>query len=136
MELNQDDLSEIIEQHNPFFMKSPKGKICYFEDYVAVYLKTLRLLREQFPKGYIEMVLFLNDNCKTGISYGRELVRGWKREGYEGDPVLVEWNSNGVERYYTLRLLMKCLHTLSGTSFKEDMFKVALEKFDAMFVKK
>lgn len=133
MQLDKEDLAVIIEEHNPFFLKKAKGRICFFKDYSELYLYVLRKLREQYPKGYIEMALFLCDNCGTDIKYGTELVRGWKKTGYESDPILLEWNGDKATRNLQLRLIMVCLHTLSGTRFNQELFNIAIEKFDYMF---
>lgn len=136
MELDKEDMAVIIEEHNPFFLKKQNNRICFFKDYIELYLYVLRKLREQFPKGYIEMALFLCDNCGTGITYGHELVRGWKKSGYDSDPILIEWNGDKTVRNLQLKLIMTCLHTLSGSRFDEALFKISIEKFDSLFNQK
>lgn len=122
------DFETLICEHNPFGMKEPDGKVCIFQDYSQVYSETIRRLREKHPRGYVEMALFLHENCSAPIQYARQLVAQWRGLGYKGDPIQIRWNSEVDGRDNQLRLIMRCLHTLSGTSFKEDMFKIALEK--------
>jgi hypothetical protein len=128
LNLKDKDFETIICEHNPFALKEADGKVSLFQDYSGAYFEVIRRLMEQCPRGYVEMALFLHDNCSCELPYARMLVSSWCNLGYTEEVMLIRWDNGDGCRDRKLKLIMTCLHTISGTSFKEDLFKIAIEK--------
>lgn len=128
---NPRDFADFIERFNPFGFKQPNGEVCIFEDYGKLYEYTLKKLYESFPRGYLDLSLFLHEQTGMPIGDCEDVVRGWKREGISSDVHLLEegWEPN-VERDRYLVNLFKALHTISETKFDAAKFSQELVVFD------
>lgn len=123
------DLQTLIEEHNPFAFKDVKRKICFFENFSGAYLALLERLFEQFPKGYIDMVLFVVDNCDMEHEDACRFVDNMKKAGYKLNPSVIDWYEGGLERDKMLKSIAIGMHDISETSFNEGLFMAALNMF-------
>lgn len=127
--LNPTSFEDLIKRFNPFGFKKSNGETEAFKDYGDLYLFTMRHLAAQFPRGYIDMVLFLEARTQMPTDYLKRLVKTFKPLGLKYDVFLLEyWNEErgakeGMER------IMKCLHTISETNFNQSYFNKAWETF-------
>lgn len=126
--MKADALAEMIQKYNPFFFKEG-SEILHFDNYGEVYLYALKLLKKHFPRGYIDVPLFLHIATGQPLSVCIEFTRRssflitinggiFLCEGDDGKPP--------KERY---ERLMRSLHVLSNTPFSQDYFNWAWEEF-------
>lgn len=72
--MKADGLAEMIQKYNPFFFKEG-NEILNFKDYGEVYLYALKLLKKHFPRGYIDVPLFLNIATGQPLAVCTEFTR-------------------------------------------------------------
>lgn len=123
------DFVDIIEKHNPFGFKDKDGTVCIFRDYSEVYLETMNRLLEQHPRGYIELALFVSENCGIPLKDAADIVKSWVRRGDIEEPLLVRWDDGDGMLCKTMRDIMVKLHNISETHFCLPMFNIAFDNF-------
>ena len=124
------DLKYIIEKYNPFVFKDKEGKILLFKDYTAAYKYTLKQLAKRFPKGYIDMTIFLCEHMSISLKETVQEVTRWRKMGIKDDIFYLKiWNRT-TERNSMLTDIFKALHMISGTEFDEFSFRTAMKEFD------
>ena len=64
-----EEFFELMKEHNPFAFKKPDGKVCIVKSYVEAYEELLERIYAQAPRGYLDCVLFVMDNCAMSKSY-------------------------------------------------------------------
>ena len=84
---------------------------------------------EKYPRGYIDMVLFVHEECGIPFADAEREVKGW-RKFFPTAEVLVEWHKADTLREQQLRNILFALHLITETDFNETMFKQALVYFD------
>lgn len=128
--LNLESFEEIMEQRNPFGFKDENGKVKLFDDYGKVYLYTVRKLKEKFPRGYIDLSLFINEMTGMPLEECESVVKRFSVKGLE-DVMFVPdiWDTKGMAFSHTLMLIMKGLHCITETEFDTMMFSRALHEF-------
>lgn len=120
------DFETLIMKHNPLAFKTASGDIAYFNDYVDVYVELFTRLYMQFGKGYVDMVVFIVDNCGLpSLEAERYVKRMQQREGVP-DPCLIDWSMGGLERDRTLLKLARGLHDMTDTALSSASFHTAL----------
>lgn len=136
------NFEELIKKYNPFGVKDEKGECLLFEDYGKMYLYVLKFLHSQFPKGYIDVPLFMNMLTKQPLcvcmTFARKnrFVNCLGVQNISKDYIYIctpeqEQGLLPVEKY---KNLFKALHTVSETQLKEGFFNVAWDKFlEALF---
>ena len=124
------DFVDLIERYNPFGLKQPDGDTRIFKDYSEVYLFVMNELYKKFPQGYIDLVVFLNEQTSMPVEVAEEFVREWNKYGISDSVKLLRLDVKDVQREIYLRQLMRGMHEISGTLFDEDMFIKALRLFD------
>lgn len=131
--INPRDFVELIEKYNPFGFKKPDGEVLAFETYKKLYVYTLEQLLEMFPRGYIDMTLFLQKQMNIPFHDAEMTVRSWGNVHLESDTFVLElWKDDAV-RLNNLKRVFMCLHEISGTKFDEVQFRQALMQFDLDF---
>ena len=124
------DLKYIIEKYNPFVFKDKEGKILLFKDYTAAYKYTLKQLAKRFPKGYIDMTIFLCEQMSISLKETVQEVTQWKEHGIKDDIFYLKIWERTTERNSMLTDIFKALHMISGTKFDEISFRTAMKEFD------
>ena len=121
-------LAEMIQKYNPFFFKEG-NEILNFKNYGEVYLYALKLLKKHFPRGYIDVPLFLNIATGQPLAVCTEFTR---RSSFlltiNGGIFLCE-SVDGQLPKEKYERLMRALHVLSNTQFSQDYFNWAWEEF-------
>lgn len=126
--MKADSIAEMIQKYNPFFFKEG-NEVKSFKDYGEVYLYALKLLEKHFPRGYIDVPLFLH--IATGQPLAvceREIKKSSMLVTVNGGIILCE-AVNGEKPKEKYEKLMRALHTLSNTKFSQDYFNWAWEEF-------
>lgn len=121
------DLAELIEVYNPFGFKTPDRVIMMFPTYEECYGELLDRLYLQFPR-YVDLVLFCVDNLDMSNMDAVRFIKSWRSFCID-EQFMIDWKGGGTERDSQLEKVARGMHTLSGTKFNKDMFKMALEKF-------
>ena len=124
------DLVYIIERYNPFAFKDKEGRLLLFKDYTAAYRYTLKQLAKRFPKGYIDMTIFLCEQMSISLKETVQEVTQWKELGIKDDIFYLKIWERTTERNIMLSEIFKALHMISGTKFDEISFRTAMKEFD------
>lgn len=127
---NLQSFEDLMMRYNPFGYKQSDGKVCMFNTYYDAYLYTMEQLFIKFPRGYIDMVVFLNDMTQMPYLECSEIVVG--QFGKElSDPVLLPegWDVNSAALSFTMMKIIKKLHTITETEYSPTEFQQALAKF-------
>jgi len=127
---NPHDLEDIIERCNPFVFKDKDGKLLLFKDYTAAYKYTLKQLAKRFPKGYIDMTIFLCEQMSISLKETVQEVTRWRKMGIKDDIFYLKIWERTTERNIMLSDIFKALHMISGTKFDEISFRTAMKEFD------
>ena len=126
--MKANDFGKLIQKHNPFGFKEG-NEIKFFKNYGEVYLYALKLLKKHFPRGYIDVPLFLNIATGQPLSVCTEFTR---RSSFlltiNGGIFLCE-SVDGQMPKEKYERLMRALHVLSNTQFSQDYFNWAWEEF-------
>lgn len=126
------DFAALIEQHNPFGIKGSAGNPLFFDDYEEVYSYVLKVVKDMFPRGYIDLVLLINILTHLNTNECYNVFRGMR--GLWGDQAerLIKINWQNAQDYNELReglkILMRSLHVISETPFNDVMFEQAFQK--------
>lgn len=124
------DFEEMIEKYNPFGFKQEDGKIEMYVDYGVAYFDCMKKIYEQFPKGLVDLILFLHQATTLPI---RDAEREFKRMiPFVGNCELIAVDFITPTReslVREMRPIMKALHTITETKFNESYFLQAVDKF-------
>lgn len=118
---------EFFDQYNPLALKSEKGKVLFFKEYRDCYYTFLIMLKDRYPRGYIDMVHML-----VGFGYLKNYdaerhIACCKPLGLE-EEMLVNWED--AESVKTqLEIICKSIQNLVETPFQRDMFLAAVNKY-------
>lgn len=127
---NPQDLEYIIERYNPFVFKDKEGRLLLFKDYTAAYKYTLKQLAKRFPKGYIDMTIFLCERMSISLKETVQEVTRWRKMGIKDDIFYLKIWERTTDRNTMLTEIFKALHMISGTKFDEFSFRTAMKEFD------
>lgn len=130
---NNLDISDFVEQYNPFLLRDRRGKLMVFKDYQALYKETLERLWEAGPY-YVDMVLFVKDQIQgMTLKDAERFVTSWRRRvgKRESEWYLFDWRNGDVkgQLYNQIVEIMIGLHSLSETSLNSDMLRLAFSEF-------
>lgn len=131
------DFGSFMSKFNPFGFKEKNGEISAYADYRAAYVEMLERLFALFPKGYIDVDLFVVE------MYGVRLVDSWQLLGNFVDVGLIKrcddelpagvflmrWDVKS--EYFKMEQFATALHFLTGTKFNRSMFLEAVGYFRA-----
>lgn len=98
-----------------------------FDSYTTVYLWVLGMMKKQYPKGYVDFILFTSDLIDQPAYVIYDLF-GTNHQ-FSKDAYLFEWSSFSREEINILRLFFQTLHSRMGTVFSESHFQDALNIF-------
>lgn len=118
------DFCDMMEKYNPFALKNEKSEIMLFDTYKEVYEYTMKRLYDKYPRGFIDLVLFVHEECGIPFADAEREVKSW-RKFFDKPELLLDWNQP-ENREYLLRKILFSLHLLTETDFNEVMFKQAL----------
>lgn len=127
---NPRDFIDLIERFDPFGYKESDGKVRTFEDYGRVYYFTFEQLITMFPRGYIDLPLFVCTQTGMPLPECQRLVKEWKSTGIDSEEYLIDLWNDSPERTSFLKNLLTSLHLISGTTFNVSYFQDALERFN------
>lgn len=115
----------VLQKANPFMILEYKSEIpeTYINEVTAYYHVILRLFMA-FPRGYMDLPLFLNQHMGMNIN-DAELLCGQKQVFY-----FPLYDCDYPERKEKLREVLSILLKHTGCTFNENAFASALTKFD------
>ena len=107
------------------------GKVVEFDSLQDFYLKVLQLLLEQFPKGYIDYMVFLYDNTMLRGSPLSECCKYIERSWEESENfcIKVHWTFGVQTRDKLTVLLRKMSRHATGAYFDLSEFDKAWKVF-------
>lgn len=123
--------ADYMEQHNPFGMKDSNNEILYFASYESAYAYVMKLLREQHPRGYIDMILFLVEHCGMDKVCAEDYWRAMRKvdfDTFESEVILIDWLIPQKEKDRVMNIL-KGLHQITETPFSLAQFEKAWAEF-------
>ena len=127
--------AEALADYDPFCFKKADGRFQMFKTYSDAYLELLQRLKDQFPAGYIDIIVFLVDNCSMKYNYALSYLPQLERLGCNvrndrdwSGVVLVNWKKFD-DSVFALERIAQGMHLILGTEFNRDMFKNAVERF-------
>ena len=123
-------IEEYITKHNPFVFKNEKNEFEYYPTYKEAYVALFKRMHKLFPKGYVEMVLFLIAHCSYLLCDAKNDVDRWRKLGYQGDPQVIDWSGRDRDPTIQLMIICRCMHTITETPFDEAMFSDAINEFN------
>lgn len=127
--LKAKNFEDLIKRLNPFGFRQENGDSMTFADYGKLYLYTLKRLKSAFPKGYIDLPLFLHDMTKCPLSTAVRFVNKFTLITTDRGVCLCPWEDEKSNPKYTAEMIMRSLHTLSETKFSTDYYNWAWDKF-------
>lgn len=127
MKVQKCNIEEFFDQYNPLALKSEKGKILFFKEYRDCYYTFLLMLKERYPKGYVDVVhMFVgfgylksydaerHINCCRALGLQQEMLVNWE----DADSVKSQ-----------LEIICRSIQDLIETPFQKDMFLAAVNKY-------
>lgn len=123
------DFEDLIKRVNPFGIRIEGGEAASFADYGKCYFWVLCFLREHFHKGFIDIPLFLHQIMQMSLTDARNVAKKLPFIEMENEIFLCPWEEKDADVKHQAELLMRALHSLSGTTFSNDFFSWAWEQF-------
>lgn len=120
---------ETIKKYNPFGVRDEKGEPMMFEDYGKCYLHVLKQLKKQFPRGFIDVPLFLMTLSRIPLNDARRFAKNSPFIKMDREIYLCPWEDEKSNTKYLAELLMRALHTLTETKFSTDFYNAAWNEF-------
>lgn len=108
-----------LEKLNPFGAVDENGQARLFNSPREAYLDIIRVMRREFPKGYVDLVLF------AVIYQGATLCRAKKQVGPK-QAAIIRWSDSREKRYGALRIILPKFIKATGCRFDDDMLKSAM----------
>lgn len=127
---------EVLTRHNPYGFTVPNtDKIVPldFPNIIEAYKYTLERLYLMFPRGYIDLTLFVAKNTPLDFRDAERYVATMKRLGIEKDVILIDGWTPSKKRDSTLKLIFIALHTATYTPFQEGFFLTAVNWFNVTY---
>lgn len=127
------DMGDWLETFNPFGIKGKGGRVQMFPRYADCYLHTLKELRQECKRGYIDFPVFMEHltgfdkaTCMQVNEYGMK-TSGLLREDF----MLIDWeNIKSSDSEAILCAILKTLHNVTETEFVYNMFELAMVEFE------
>lgn len=131
------DFASLIMEHNPFGVKDSDGAPIFFNDYADVYLHVLRVLRTQFKRGYVDIILLVNVLTQAGVGDCEYLFRQMKSLWGLSAERLINYHFDSTDEndHQEVAQIMKALHVISGTHFDPIRFNEAFIRFQTELAK-
>lgn len=130
MWLTYTSFEDLITRFNPFGFKEQDGTSMAFPNYGEVYLFTLRRLQSQFPRGFVDITLFIHQMSQMPMSDCKQVVKSFKTLGLNDGVMLIEYWNPETNPKYEFEKIMRAFHTLSETTFNKDYYNDAWNTFE------
>lgn len=133
------DFGSIMSKYNPLGFKEKNGEISTFADYRAAYVEMLDRLFMLFPKGYVDVDLFVVETYGVRLSDSWQLLGNFvdvgliKRYDDELPAALFLMRWDVKSEYFKMEQFATALHFLTGTTFNRSMFLEAVAIFRAKY---
>lgn len=127
--LKADGFEDLVKRLNPFGIRNIHGEPMAFSDYGECYLYVLKKLHEMFPRGFIDVPLFLQSITQVPFATAKMFADKFPFLKTENDMYVCAWSEPDSNPKYKAEMLMRALHTLSETNFSYDFFNYAWDKF-------
>lgn len=137
MILEGTDFGEIMSNHNPFGCKSESGKIQMFQNYERAYWHVLQHLLQHNRKGYVDIVLLIHELTQINLTAALEVAKTMRGIWGKEDARLLKmpWFELDNEDIEDLKLLFRCLHTITGTTLDEGMLRIAVNRLRVSMIR-
>lgn len=124
------DFATIMSNHNPFGCKSETGKVQMFQNYERAYWLVLQHLYEHNRKGYVDIVLLIHELTQVNLTAALEVVRPMRGIWGKDDARVLKmpWFELDDEDISDLKMLFRCLHTITSTTLDEGMLQTAVNR--------
>lgn len=128
LQIQAKDISDVIEQYNPFAFKDAKNRIMIFKTYREAYFELLERIYKAGPL-MVDAVVFCVDNFGMEFRDAVRFVNLWYSvTGRRDHEYLFNWTVPAEAEQMAERFA-KGMHTISETKFNKDLFKAAFDSF-------
>lgn len=136
------NFEELIKKYNPFGIKDDEGDVMLFDDYGKMYSYVLKFLKEQCPKGYIDIPLLMHMLTRQPLSVCITFVRKntfirclGGMQNISRDYIYFCPPVDGVFPKEKIENLFNAFHTISETHLMQGYFNVAWDEYIQLRVK-
>lgn len=126
--MKANDLGKWIMEYNPFFIKE-NNEIKHFANYGEVYLYMLRLIRQHFPRGFVDVPLLMHKATGQPLAVCVTFAKKSKFITTTIGGIITFEPTKGTLPKEKYEKLMRAFHALSNTQFSQDYFNDAWSKF-------
>lgn len=126
------DYEDIVGRYNPMGIRTDKGPLS-FATLTEAYYYVIEKLFVTFPRGYLDLPLFVCKETNINIRDAERFVKIYGRTMGCDEIMLIKLWCKNRERDEFLRRLCNMLHMVTGTTFKNDFFLEALNRFDNQY---
>lgn len=129
--LNPKDYVDIIKRFNPFGFRDDDNKSMVFMDYSLLYYWVMETLITAFPRGYIDLTIFIMKAMKITLPDAERIFKAYFQQTFKRDIQLIDlWDEESKLRNDFLKNLLVCFHQYSNSKFSNDYFLNALNMFN------
>ena len=131
------DFGEIMCNHNPFGCKSESGKIQMFQNYERAYWHVLQHLLQHNRKGYVDIVLLIHELTQVNLTVALEVAKTMRGLWGKDDARVLKmpWFELDDEDITDLKMLFRCLHTITSTTLDEGMLRIAVNRLRVSMIR-
>lgn len=127
------NFEELIKKYNPFGVKNDAGECMLFEDYGKAYAHVLKVLKKEYPRGFIDISLLLHGLTHQPLGacinvIGKPAFIRELGENPLGGTDYLCAPEDGVFPKESIERLFKAFHTISETQFAQGYFNVAWDE--------
>lgn len=120
-------ISEVItlalSLNNPFGIVDGKGKLVKFENQAQAYLFVLLDLFQTFPRGFVDVYLYINERQFRGRKSPEEMLAD------TGEYLVINWQKPNLDEDVKLRKVLDILLNTTCSVFNSDTMREALPHF-------
>lgn len=120
----------LVNRHNPFGFIMSNGLPYDYINYREAYYECLIKLFEMFPRGYMDLPLFIHKQMNLNLPDAVRFVNALKPMGIKSEILLLMIWEQSKERNNVLEVLFRALHTITESTFDKSSFLMALNEFD------
>lgn len=122
-------LSHYYCTYDPFLLGTADGRIIPFADYERMYLHTIKECWRSSQGGWLDVVLFLYENCLLSYSQAKTIVYSTTTIMLTEGVKIIIWEGSKANAEYNMEKFIQWLHALSDTEYKPAMFNAAWKIF-------
>ena len=123
------DLVDFFDNYAPLLLKDKAGRFMSFPDWTKMYLHLLRKLREEFPRGFIEVAYYLGVHYEMRNVEVEPFLQQCKNRHGQEKILMVNWLAMEPVDIDQLSKFCMTLHYLTETRFRLDLFREACQIF-------